>query len=119
MTELTQLEQALDATSIGKWKAYLAYRDSGIEWLGEIPAHWKVRRLKFAVALNTDVLSEDTHPDCLLEYVDIGNVDSNGFILNVQEFRFEDAPSRARRKVRHEDVIISTVRTLSSCNRPY
>jgi type I restriction enzyme S subunit len=22
-------------------------KDSGVEWLGEIPAHWEVRRLKF------------------------------------------------------------------------
>lgn len=25
---------------------YPAYRDSGVEWLGEIPAHWEVKRLK-------------------------------------------------------------------------
>ena len=28
-------------------------RDSGIEWLGEIPAHWEVRRLKFAARATT------------------------------------------------------------------
>lgn len=27
-------------------KPYLAYKDSGVEWLGEIPEHWTVRRLK-------------------------------------------------------------------------
>ena len=25
---------------------YPAYKDSGVEWLGQIPAHWQVRRLK-------------------------------------------------------------------------
>ena len=25
---------------------YPAYKDSGVEWLGEIPAHWEVKRLK-------------------------------------------------------------------------
>ena len=29
---------------------YPLYRDSGIDWLGEIPAHWEVRRLKGTVA---------------------------------------------------------------------
>jgi len=24
----------------GKWKQYPAYRDSGVEWLGEVPEHW-------------------------------------------------------------------------------
>ena len=27
-------------------KAYSAMKDSGVEWLGEVPAHWGVRRLK-------------------------------------------------------------------------
>src|SRR5262249_31403584 len=46
-----------------------------------------------------------------IEYVDIGNVDATGHINELQRMRFEDAPSRARRIVRHGDVIISTVRT--------
>lgn len=29
-----------------KFKPYPTYKDSGIEWLGKIPAHWNVRRLK-------------------------------------------------------------------------
>ncbi len=27
-------------------KPYPAYKDSGVSWLGEVPAHWEVRRLK-------------------------------------------------------------------------
>ncbi|HEU5378679.1 MAG TPA: restriction endonuclease subunit S [Ktedonobacteraceae bacterium] len=30
-----------------KWLVYGKYRDSGVEWLGEIPAHWKVQRIKY------------------------------------------------------------------------
>ncbi|GAA4415438.1 hypothetical protein GCM10023187_45910 [Nibrella viscosa] len=26
---------------------YPAYKDSGVEWLGEIPEHWEVRRIKY------------------------------------------------------------------------
>lgn len=32
------------------FKPYPAYKDSGVEWLGEIPAHWEVKRLKFVLA---------------------------------------------------------------------
>ena len=28
-------------------KKYDNYKDSGIEWLGEIPSNWKVTKLKF------------------------------------------------------------------------
>jgi type I restriction enzyme S subunit len=31
---------------VNLWKPYPAYKPSGVEWLGEIPAHWEVRRLK-------------------------------------------------------------------------
>ncbi len=31
-------------------RRYPAYRPSGIEWLGEIPAHWDVRRFKSVIA---------------------------------------------------------------------
>ena len=30
-------------------KRYPAYRDSGVEWLGEVPEHWKVSRIKDSV----------------------------------------------------------------------
>ncbi len=29
---------------------YSAYKPSGVEWLGDVPAHWKVQRLKYAVS---------------------------------------------------------------------
>ena len=29
-----------------RYRPYPAYKDSGVEWLGEIPAHWEVKRLK-------------------------------------------------------------------------
>jgi len=30
---------------------YPAYKDSGIDWIGEIPSHWEVRRLKFNASI--------------------------------------------------------------------
>ena len=29
-----------------RFKPYFAYRPSGVEWLGDVPAHWAVRRIK-------------------------------------------------------------------------
>jgi type I restriction enzyme S subunit len=69
------------------------------------------RRLKYAATINDEALSESTEPDLELAYIDIGNVDSQGQVHDIVNYRFEDAPSRARRIVRDGDVIISTVRT--------
>ena len=35
-----------------KYKPYPAYRPSGVEWLGNIPAHWETIRLKSVLARN-------------------------------------------------------------------
>ena len=68
-------------------------------------------KLKYMASINDEVLGEETDQDIDILYVDIGNIDSSGRIGEISEYRFEDAPSRARRRVRDGDVIISTVRT--------
>jgi len=30
-----------------KWQPYPTYKDSGVEWLGAIPEHWEVKKLKY------------------------------------------------------------------------
>ncbi len=69
------------------------------------------RRLKYVSTINNESLTDATQPDYELRYLDIGNVDSYGNVDDVVAYKFEDAPSRARRIARHGDVIISTVRT--------
>jgi len=69
------------------------------------------KRLKYAATINDESLTEATEPDYELQYIDIGNVDAYGTVQDVVTYKFEDAPSRARRIARHGDVIISTVRT--------
>lgn len=81
-----------------------------------------LRRLKYVATINDAVLGEDTDPDFEMQYIDISNVDSSGTIGELATYRFEEAPSRARRRVRDGDVIISTVRTylqaIAQINRP-
>ena len=49
---IPQREKTGNAGALPRLNLYPAYKDSGIEWLGEIPAHWEVKRLKYAVTLN-------------------------------------------------------------------
>lgn len=70
-----------------------------------------LRRLKYAASINDQALPETTDLDFELAYIDISNVDSQGRVHDIASYRFEAAPSRARRIVQHGDVIISTVRT--------
>ena len=74
-------------------------------------SNFERRRLKYAATINDEALSEETDADYELQYVDISNVDSFGKIHEIAKYRFAEAPSRARRRVRDGDIIISCVRT--------
>jgi len=92
-------------------KTYPKLKNSCNPWLVQIPDEWMEKRLKYVSSINDETLSEKTDPDFELLYVDIGNVDSANGIQQKELVKFEEAPSRARRKVRNGDVIVSTVRT--------
>ena len=96
---------------IGGFKPYSEMRESGVGFLEELPAHWKVRRLKDWLQVNEAVLPEDTDPDYMFEYLDIGSVGTGRLVQSPQKLRFEGSPSRAKRLVRAGDTIVSTVRT--------
>ncbi|MBS1783395.1 MAG: restriction endonuclease subunit S [Bacteroidetes bacterium] len=80
-------------------------------WLGNYPAHWKVLRIKNCASINQNTLTEQTGLDYQFNYLDIANVNSDGEVLEIQKMSFKDAPSRARRIVNKDDIVISTVRT--------
>ena len=44
-----------------RFNPYPAYKDSGVEWLGEIPAHWDLQRLKYVAPVRISKL--DTKPE--------------------------------------------------------
>lgn len=86
-------------------------KDSGIEWIGEVPEDWEVKRLKNVVECNAKSLGENTPKDSIIKYVEISDVDHVHGINNIQSLMFGEAPSRARRITQKGDIIISTVRT--------
>ena len=93
------------------FRRYAEYRDSGVEWVEEVPVGWEVKPLKFTATINDDTLLENTDPDFEFDYVDIGSVDYVEGISSKETMTFENAPSRARRSVKSGDTIVSTVRT--------
>lgn len=92
-------------------KKYQKYKDSGVEWIGEIPENWEVKKLKYIAEVNSDTLTEKENDDFELEYIDISSVNSNGEIIGDNHYFFSESPSRARRIVNYGDTIVSTVRT--------
>jgi len=44
--------QKVGGTGLRRFKPYPEYKDSGVEWLGKIPAHWACSRLRYVTHLN-------------------------------------------------------------------
>ena len=100
-----------DAARVAGFDPHPKLRPSGIRWLGDVPEHWEVRRLKYHASINDEVLLETTDPGFEMSYVDISSVDPIRGIVATEALAFDRAPSRARRVVRDGDTIVSTVRT--------
>ena len=43
---MSEVRHELGGTSLRRFKPYPAYKGSGVDWLGEIPAGWGIKRLK-------------------------------------------------------------------------
>jgi type I restriction enzyme S subunit len=93
------------------YKPYPAYKDSGVEWIGEVPEGWCVKPIKIIASCNDDSLPESIPSDTPIRYVDISAVSHDEGISGAEPMAFGEAPSRARRKAKVGDVVVSTVRT--------
>ena len=68
------LESAKSEGRKSFWR-YAEYRDSGVEWIGEVPAGWTIKKLKFVVAIqpsNVDKKTKENEKEVLLcNYTDV------------------------------------------------
>ncbi len=87
------------------------YKDSGIEWIGEIPEDWEICKIKYICDIDKNRLPENTDENFLFNYIDISSVTELGGIGDTIRMSFKESPSRARMVVSENDIIISTVRT--------
>ena len=67
-----------------RFRPYPEYSDSGVEWLGELPAHWESRRLRFVVETSiTKKEVRDLDPETEVSFVpmeairEYGGIDLN------------------------------------------
>lgn len=60
---------------------YPKYKDSGVEWLGEVPAHWESVRLRFAARFNpTKSEINGLDPDTEVSFLPMDAIGENGSI---------------------------------------
>ncbi len=77
--------------------------------VGVIPEDWEIKQFSEFSEIDPDNLNSNTSPDYLFNYISLEDVD-RGVLKSFIELKFRDAPSRARRKIKRNDILVSTVR---------
>lgn len=76
--------------------------------IGTIPEDWEIKQVGNIAKINEQTINKSfTYQE--IDYIDIDSVDK-GIISEPKKMSIEDSPSRAKRIVRVNDIIISTVR---------
>ncbi|MBI4378907.1 MAG: restriction endonuclease subunit S [Nitrospinae bacterium] len=88
---------------------YISFKQTEI---GKIPQEWEVVRLDEVVDINQETIDPTkSFANKKFRYIDIDSVENgSGIIRGAKEILGKNAPSRARRVIHYNDVIMSTVR---------
>ncbi|MEY2170549.1 MULTISPECIES: restriction endonuclease subunit S [unclassified Rhodanobacter] len=85
-------------------------RDSGIPWLGEVPAHWEVTRLKFIASVQTGIAKgkDTTGKDTInVPYLRVANV-QDGHLALVEIATIDIEPDQLERyRLQRGDVLMN------------
>ena len=84
---------------ISKYKPYPEYKDSGVEWLGELPEAWQVKRLGQYLFERREKCSDK-------EYLPL-SVTKNGIVPQLDTAAKSDAGDN-RKLVRKDDFVINS-----------
>jgi len=82
---------------------------TGKQRLPGFHGEWEVKKLGGITDVDPENLGSDTSPDYSFKYISLEDVDA-GALRGYTEQVFRTAPSRARRKLRRGDVLVSSVR---------
>lgn len=83
------------------------YKHTSVGW---IPEDWNVKPIKELVEINSNSLNGKTEPDFSFYYLDLSSIEEGKISLPTEQILFKNAPSRARRLLKENDIIMSTVR---------
>jgi type I restriction enzyme S subunit len=98
---------------------YEAYKDSGVEWLGEVPEHWKVLPIKRDLEFLTSGSRgwAEYYSDDGSLFIRIGNLTRHGVQLDLSDIQRVAVPEGSegeRTRVRSGDVLFSITAYLGS-----
>ncbi|ENI3887233.1 restriction endonuclease subunit S [Escherichia coli] len=67
---------------MSQYRAYPAYKDSGVEWIGQVPEHWKIAQIKRISALNPRKSTLSEEKDSLCTFLPMEKLRTNAVTLD-------------------------------------
>ena len=106
---MTEEKDRIDEPQRRRFPPYPGYRDSGVEWVGEIPAHWEVNRQRLTVTgCQNGVWGEE--PDGLRDTICVRVADFDRIEFRVSldnpTLRSIDPSAAEMRRLEHEDLLL-------------
>ncbi|MCB1948457.1 restriction endonuclease subunit S [Nitrosomonas sp.] len=91
-------------------KALMQQLLTGKKRFAGFEGEWKYKHLAEISYIDAKTLSNSTDPNYTFKYISLSDVQEGKINENLKTFTFHNAPSRARRVVHTNDIIIATVR---------
>ncbi|MCL7997706.1 restriction endonuclease subunit S [Brucella sp. 21LCYQ03] len=92
-----------------QFKPYPEYKDSGVEWLGDVPAHWGVARLKYYAESNPSVVKTKINLNENIEFIPMSNIDEIIGIVERFDYRKLEEVSVGYTSFNNGDVIFAKI----------
>ncbi|AMG99451.1 hypothetical protein AL485_09835 [Serratia liquefaciens] len=95
---------------MAKYKAYPEYKDSGVEWLGEIPRHWVCTQIKYGYDVTLGKMlqkNKSSFKDELKPYLKAQNIQPTGVDLNIVDLMWFSPEEQTKLLLKPNDVLIS------------
>ena len=83
-------------------------KDSGIEWIGEIPEGWEVRRLRFNALVNPSGKKVLSNPKTLVNFLPMEKVSEDGEYENESEIEYQNV-STGYTYFENNDVLVAKI----------
>lgn len=106
---MTSTSAEVVETSGRAWRSYPAYKDSGVEWLGGVPAHWETKRLRFISRINPPKSEVTNLPaDTIVSFLPMELIGDDGS-LALDETRTIEQVQHGYTYFRIEDVLVAKI----------
>ena len=90
-----------------KYKAYPKYKDSGVEWLGEVPEHWEVKRIKQIGSIRYGLGEPPEYVDNGLPFIRATDINRGKIDLEaVKKVNPDDIPWNRKPEVKLNEILV-------------